>query len=179
MKTVTLYNKTFGLYLSAEQIQQAVDEVAAKLNRDYVDKQPLIISILNGSFIFTADLMRRLDFTCYLSFMKLASYRGLESSGQLKMLVGLNENVKGRDVIIVEDIVDSGLTMQHIVEQVNALEPASIRIVTFIHKPEATKVDIKLDYIGIEVPNDFIVGYGLDYDGLGRQYSDIYKLVTD
>lgn len=154
-----------------------VERVAADINRDLAGCNPLFLSVLNGSFMFTADLMKCLSIPCELSFVKLASYEGTSSSGKMKELVGLNEDITGRTVVIVEDIVDTGFTMQHLIEMLKARNPERILIATLLVKPDKLKVDLNIDYIAMNIPNDFIVGYGLDYDGLGRNYRDIYTVV--
>jgi hypoxanthine phosphoribosyltransferase len=177
MSRIKLHNKEFDVYISHDTIIKSVEKVAAAINRDYAGKKPIFLSILNGSFMFTSDLLQRVDVECVVSFLKLASYVGTSSSGVSKQLIGLNEALEGQDVIIVEDIVDSGRTILKIIDQIKAHRPASIKVATFLFKPEACEVDVKLDYVGLEVPNAFIVGYGLDYDGLGRNYPDIYSVV--
>ena len=177
MQTVTLKDKSFSLNISSGEIQKTVDRLADELNRDVKDSVPLFLVILNGSFMFAADLLKRIEFPCEISFVKLSSYSGDHTTGQVKKLIGLNEVIKGRDVIILEDIIDSGITMSHLFEQLECLSPASVKIVSFLFKPQAFQKDFKIDYIGISIPNDFIVGYGLDYDGLGRNLKDIYKVI--
>lgn len=177
MQTVTLKDRTFSLSMTAAEIQNAVANLADQLNRDMQGSTPLFLVILNGSFMFAADLMKRITLPCEVSFVKLASYSGNQSTGAVKKLIGLNEDMKGRDVVILEDIIDSGITMDHLLEQLKDQAPASIRIVTFLFKPNAFQKSFPIDYVGISIPNDFIVGYGLDYDGLGRNLPDIYKIV--
>ncbi|GAB4462047.1 MAG: hypoxanthine phosphoribosyltransferase [Bacteroidales bacterium] len=178
-KKVTILDKTFGLSISAEQISIAVDNLANRLNHDMKNngKEVVFLGILNGSFMFAADLFRRIDFPCRITFLKLASYSGTQSTGVVKSLIGINENLKNKIVIVLEDIVDSGETLENIICQLRGFEPADIKLVTFLFKPEAYKKDIKLDYVGMEIPNDFIVGYGLDYDGYGRNLPEIYSLI--
>jgi hypoxanthine phosphoribosyltransferase len=151
--------------------------MAKKINRDYSDKNiPLFISILNGSFMFTADLFKHIDFVCEVTFLKLTSYNGTSSTGTVRQLIGVNESIKGRDVIVLEDIVDTGITIEQILDQLKGFEPASVKVASLLFKPEAYQKDMIIDYIGMNIPNDFIVGYGLDYDGLGRNLADIYTL---
>jgi hypoxanthine phosphoribosyltransferase len=176
MHSIRLGDKTFIPYITEEKIRAAVKNVAGQINADLEGKHPLFLVVLNGSFLFAADLVRDVKLECEISFVKLASYAGTESSGKIKELVGLNENIAGRDVIIVEDIVDTGNTIVHIVGQLKQLSPASIRIATLLFKPEAYKKEIPVDYRGLEIPNAFIVGYGLDYNGLGRNLRDIYVI---
>lgn len=178
-KKVTILDKTFGLSISAEQISKAVDNLANRLNHDMKNngKEVVFLGILNGSFMFAADLFRKIDFPCRITFLKLASYSGTQSTGVVKSLIGINENLKNKMVVVLEDIVDSGETLENIICQLRGFEPADIKLVTFLFKPEAYKKDIKLDYVGMEIPNDFIVGYGLDYDGYGRNLPEIYSLI--
>lgn len=179
MRQIRLHDKTFELFISAKEINLAVEKLAHKMNTDMAGKNPLFISVLNGAFMFTSDLMKKLDFDCNLTFLKLSSYEGTASTGSVKKLIGLNESLKGRTVIIVEDIVDTGITLEHIMNQISALHPAEIKIATFLLKPDAFHGKFRPEYIGIEVPNDFIVGYGLDYNELGRNLEDIYVLVKE
>ena len=171
-KTIRIKDKTFAVSIPEADILREVDRVAAELNRDLAGKAPLFLSVLNGSFMFMADLMKRIDIPCEVSFVKLASYQGAKSTGRVKELIGLNENLEGRTVVIVEDIVDSGLTMQRLVEQLAAHCPDKIHIVTLLLKPDRLMVNLDIEYVAMRIPNDFIVGYGLDYDGLGRNYKD-------
>jgi len=178
MKKIKLKDKEFGVSLGSEEIQKIIKQIAEKINIDYKDKErPLFISILNGSFMFTADLLKQIDFNCEITFLKLSSYLGTSTTGSVKELIGINENIQGRHVIVLEDIVDTGITLEQIVLELNKQNPADIKIATFLFKPAAYKKDIKIKYIGKEIPNDFIIGYGLDYDGLGRNLPDIYTLV--
>jgi hypoxanthine phosphoribosyltransferase len=178
MAQITLYNKVFSKYISAGEIANAVKSVAEQINSDMKNEEaPVFLSILNGSFMFTADLMRYINFDCLLSFVKLSSYDGLSSKGEIKELIGLNFDLTGKTVIVLEDIVDTGVTMEHLVDVISKYKPKQLKIATMLFKPDAYVKDIKLDYTGILVPNEFIVGYGLDYNGLGRNYPDIYKLV--
>lgn len=179
MKQVKLKDKEFRVSISAEKIQEVVVGMAKEINKDYKDKNiPLFISILNGSFMFTADLFKHIDFTCEVTFLKLTSYRGTSTTGSVRQLIGVNEAIEGRDVIVLEDIVDTGITIEQILGQLKSFEPASVKVASLLFKPEAYQKDFKIDYIGMEIPNDFIVGYGLDYDGLGRNLADIYTLIS-
>ena len=177
MRTVTLKDKTFELSIAYEEIQAAIRQIAKEINSDYAGEEPLFLAVLNGSFMFAADLMKEIELTCAISFVKLASYHGTESTHTVKKLIGLNEEIRGRSIIILEDIVDSGLTMEKILEELKTIQPKDISIATLLLKPDALEKDIEIDYVGIEIPNDFIVGYGLDYDGLGRNLKNIYKIV--
>ncbi|MFC2151224.1 hypoxanthine phosphoribosyltransferase [Bacteroidota bacterium] len=179
MKQVKLKDKEFRVSIPAEKIQEAVLKIAKQINKDYDNKNiPLFISILNGSFMFTADLFKHIDFVCEVTFLKLTSYKGTSTTGAVRQLIGVNESIEGRDVIVLEDIVDTGITLEQILGQLKSFEPASVRVASLLFKPEAYLKDLKIDYIGMEIPNDFIVGYGLDYDGLGRNLPDIYTLIS-
>ena len=177
-QTIHIKDKCFRTFIPEADILREVRRVAEEINRDMAGKNPLFLSVLNGSFMFTSDLMKCLDIPCEVSFVKLASYEGTSSTGKVKELVGLNEDISGRTVVIVEDIVDTGLTMKRLIETLEAKSPKEIRIATLLVKPEKLQVKLHIDYAAMEIPNDFIVGYGLDYDGLGRNYRDIYA-VTD
>jgi hypoxanthine phosphoribosyltransferase len=179
MERITLYDKIFSKYISSREIQEAVKNVAEQINNDIKNEDlPVFLSILNGSFMFTADLMKYINSDCLLSFVKLSSYDGLSSKGEIKELIGLNFDLTGKTVIILEDIVDTGVTVEHLAGVILKYKPKQLKIATMLFKPDAYVKDIKLDYTGILVPNEFIVGYGLDYNGLGRNYPDIYKLVN-
>lgn len=174
MDTIQIKDKRFTTFIPEEKILTEVARVAYEINRDLSGSDPLFVSVLNGSFMFTADLMKRLDIPCEISFVKLASYEGTSTTGRVKELVGLNDDISGRTVVIVEDIVDTGLTMQRLLETLRAKNPKDIRIATLLVKPDKLQVDLKIDYVAMNIPNDFIVGYGLDYDGYGRNFRDIY-----
>lgn len=174
--TVKIKDKEFTIMIPAEQISKRVQEIAEQINHDYQGKTPLFLGVLNGAFLFTADLFKKINLTCELSFVRVASYSGTSSTGHVKNLIGLNENITGRDIIIVEDIVDTGDTMLYLLGELNKQKPASIRIATAVFKPSALRQPIKPDYVGFEVDPAFIVGYGLDYDGLGRNLNHIYVL---
>ncbi|MEI6854274.1 MAG: hypoxanthine phosphoribosyltransferase [Bacteroidota bacterium] len=178
MQKVTLKDKTFELSIPYERILEAIETLAGKINQDFEGREPLFLVILNGSFMFSADLMKKISVNCQVSFVKLSSYEGTQSTHNVRKLIGLNEEIRGRSVIILEDIIDTGITMEHLLEEIGFFEPAEIKIATLLFKPAALQKDIAIDYIGIEIPNDFIVGYGLDYDGLGRNLKDIYKIVS-
>ncbi len=175
MESIQLGDKTFVPYISEEKILGAVKRVADQISIDMKGKNPLFLVVLNGSFIFAADLVRNFNGPCEVSFVKLASYHGT-SSVAVKELVGLNEDLEGRNIVIVEDIVDSGKTIEHILDQVNSQRPQSVSVASFLFKSEVFKKDFKIQYIGIEIANDFIVGYGLDYNGLGRNLRDIFVI---
>ena len=177
MSTIKIKDKTFTVSIPESKIQQEVKRVAEEINRDLKDENPLFLSVLNGSFMFASDLMRNLTIPCEISFVKLASYQGTSSSGKMKELVGLSEEIKGRTVVIVEDIVDTGFTMQHLLKTLAEREPKEVRIATLLVKPDKLQVELDIQYEAMHIPNDFIVGYGLDYDGYGRNYRDIYTVV--
>lgn len=177
MSVIQIKDKRFKTFIPEEKIMKEVARVADEINRDLSGTNPLFISVLNGSFMFTADLMKHLTMPCEVSFVKLASYEGTSSTGKVKELVGLSDDITGRTVVIVEDIVDTGLTMRQLVETLRARGPKEIRIATLLVKPDKLKVKLDIDYVAMNIPNDFIVGYGLDYDGLGRNYRDIYTVI--
>ncbi|PCJ85014.1 MAG: hypoxanthine phosphoribosyltransferase [Flavobacteriales bacterium] len=179
MKTVQVKDKQFSISISSQEIQKAIEQIAGKINSDLDGRQPLFLCVLNGAFMFASDLLKKITIDCELSFVKLASYEGTESTGVVKSLIGLDENVKGRTVIIVEDIVDTGETIDTLVKQLEVFEPEQVKIATLLFKPEAYQKDIPIDYVALEVPPDFLVGYGLDYDGLGRNLQDIYTLTPN
>lgn len=177
MNTVVLHDKKFKICMTAAQIDQAVAKVAEKINTDLKDVDvPIFLSILNGSFMFTADLMRKIEVKSDVVFVKLASYQGTESTGEVKQIVGLTKGVEGKTVVVVEDIVETGNTIEEIHKILKDAGAADIKICTLLYKPDAYKKNIPIDYAALQIPNDFIVGYGLDYNQLGRQYKDIYVL---
>lgn len=179
MSTVKIHDKTFKISYTEEEILKHVKVVADRINKDMEGKNPLFLAVLNGSFIFAADLMRMITIPCEISFVKLASYQGTMSTGKIKEVIGINEDISGRDIIIVEDIVESGLTMKRMMESLGTRNPASIHICTLLLKPEKLTVDLDVEYVAMEIPNDFIVGYGLDYDQQGRNLREIYTLVEE
>ena len=166
-----------SLSITEEEIQAAVRRVGEAINRDLADTNPLFICVLNGAFMFAGDLMKVVNFPCEITFVKLSSYEGIYTTGNVKEVIGLNESVVGRNVVVVEDIVDTGITMEKIIASLNAKGAKSIRVATFLQKPEALQRDIKVDYVAMKIPNQFIVGYGLDYDGYGRNLKEIYTVV--
>ena len=173
MSIVTLKDKQFKPYINSEQIEVAVKRVAQQINTDLKNELPLFIAVLNGSFMFAADLMKQIEIPCEISFVKMASYHGTESTGKVNELIGLNQNIEGRTVVVIEDIVDTGNTIEKLTSMLKDKKVKSFKIATALFKPSVYKKDIKIDYVGIEIPNDFVVGYGLDYDGLGRNLKDI------
>lgn len=179
MSTIKVKEKEFAISIPESEILTAVQRVADAINRDLEGKDPLFLSVLNGAFMFTADLMKRITIPCEISFIKLSSYEGTSSTGEVRQLLGLNQSIQGRTVVIVEDIVDTGLTMQKLLELLDAQQPAEVHIATLLLKPDKLKVPLNIEYSAMQIPNDFIVGYGLDYDGFGRNYKDIYTVVSD
>ncbi len=178
-KLVKLGDKSFRLYKSESEILAIVRAVAHQINNDYIGRRPLIIPVLNGSFMFASDLVKELMLDCEISFVKVVSYQGTQSNNNAATLIGLNQSIEGRHVIIVEDIVDSGHTLSKILPQLVLLNPASLKVAALLSKPLALRANVKVDYVGIEIPNDFIVGYGLDYNGLGRNLRDIYQAIEE
>ncbi len=173
---IMVNDKFFRLYLGREEIDEIVARLASDIDSDYTGKVPLMLGILNGAFIFASDLVRKMKIPCEISFVKYASYKGMESGGSINSLIGLNETIRGREVIIVEDIVDTGRTMAKLLGDLKLYEPASVRIACFCFKTEAFTENFTIDYCGLEIPDLFVVGYGLDYDGSGRNFPDIYQL---
>jgi hypoxanthine phosphoribosyltransferase len=178
MATIKVKDKDFEISIDASAIEAAVQKMAIEINQDYEGKNPLFLAILNGSFVFAADLIRKITIPCQISFVKLSSYSGTASTEDIKELIGLNEDIKGRHIIIVEDIVDTGLTLETFLQGLEKFEPASVKLACFTFKKEAFQKSFRIDYLGITIPNDFVVGYGLDYDGYGRNLPDIYKIVS-
>jgi hypoxanthine phosphoribosyltransferase len=176
MASIKLHDKTFDTYLSAESIQEKIRGIAADISRDYQGRKPLFLAILNGSFMFAADLFRHLTIDAEICFIKLASYKGMKSTGQIITAIGLDQDVFGRDIIIIEDIVDTGKTLHEFLPKLHHQQPASLKIASLLHKPEATVFPLEIEYLGFSIPNKFVVGYGLDYDGLGRNLKEIYQL---
>jgi hypoxanthine phosphoribosyltransferase len=177
MDIVKIKDKTFKTSIPEAEILKHVKEVADRINRDMADKNPLFLAVLNGSFMFAADLMKLITIPCEISFVKLASYQGVISTGSVREVIGINENLSGRTVVIVEDIVDTGLTMKRMIESIGTRNPASVHICTLLLKPEKLQEELDVEYVAMKIPNDFIVGYGLDYDQQGRNLRDIYTVV--
>ena len=176
MNTIQVLDKEFGPSITAAEILTQVRRVASEINRDYQGESPLFLVVLNGAFIFAADLMREISLPSEVSFVKLASYEGTSTTGTVREVIGLNTDITGRPVIIVEDIVESGITMAHMIDTLKKQNPKSIDICTLLLKPQKMEVKLDIRYAAIEIPNDFILGYGLDYNGLGRGLKDIYTL---
>jgi hypoxanthine phosphoribosyltransferase len=175
-KEINIHDKIFSIYIPESEIQTRVAAIAAEMNEKYKGQTPLIISVLNGSFMFTSDLMKLLDFQCELSFIRVSSYQGVESTGKLKQLIGLSEDPKGRHVILVEDIVDTGHTISALVEQIIATKPESLSVCSLLVKPDRHETEVNITFSGFVIPDRFVVGYGLDLDGLGRNLPHIYQL---
>mgnify|MGYP003330015343 CR=1 FL=1 len=176
MSQVRVHDKTFTTFLSASHIEKEVKRIAVQINKDYEGMCPIFIAILNGSFMFASDLFKELSIEAEVCFIKLASYQGIKSTGQVVTSIGLDASLKDRHVIIIEDIVDTGKTLHDFMPQILGHSPASLKLATLLHKPEALKYPVQLDYVGFSIPNKFVLGYGLDYDGLGRNLPEIYQL---
>ncbi len=177
MNNIKVRDKEFSLFLSAEEIGKGVEIVAEMINQDMEGRDPLFLCVLNGAFIFASDLLKKVTVDCEISFVKLSSYVGTQTTNTVRELIGLDQVLSGRTVVIVEDIIDTGITMAYTLEKLRKLGASDVRIATLLFKPEAFKKNYAIDYVGIVIPNDFIVGYGLDYDGHGRNYPDIYKII--
>jgi hypoxanthine phosphoribosyltransferase len=177
MELITVHDKQFKPYISAEKISDEIKRVASEINKDYTGRKPLFIAILNGAFMFAADLFKEVTIEAEICFIKLASYKGIKSSGQVLTAIGLDVDLVGRDIIVIEDIVDTGNTLSKFLPQLENHHPASLKIAALLHKPKAMVHPIKIDYLGFNVPDKFLLGYGLDYDGLGRNIKEIYQLV--
>lgn len=178
MELITIKDKQFKRSINAEKIQEAVKSVAVQINNDLADKNPLFICVLNGAFMFAGDLMKTVNIPCEITFVKLSSYEGLVSTGKVKEVIGLNESVVNRNVVVIEDIVDTGVTMDKIIKSLESKGAKEIRVCTFLLKPDSLVKELKIDYIAMKIPNDFIVGYGLDYDGYGRNLKEIYTVTN-
>jgi hypoxanthine phosphoribosyltransferase len=177
MSIIRVHDKVFEPYLSSEQIAERIKALAQQINVDYAGKKPLFIAILNGSFMFASDLFKAIEIETEICFIKLASYKGTKSSGHVITAIGLDIDLIDRHVIVLEDIVDTGKTLSAFLPQLEHQQPASMKIAALLHKPEATRYPVPVDYLGFSVPDKFLLGYGLDYDGLGRNIPEIYKLV--
>ncbi len=177
MATIKVHDKLFEPYISKTAISEKIKSIAHQINNDYKNKNPLFIAILNGSFIFAADLFKQISIEAEICFIKLASYKGTKSSGQVITAIGLDIDIFRRNVVIIEDIIDTGKTLSAFLPQLHHQQPASLKIVALLHKPEATIYPVEIDYLGFSIPDKFVLGYGLDYNGLGRNIDEIYKLV--
>jgi hypoxanthine phosphoribosyltransferase len=178
MKEIRILDKTFREFITEDTILKRIEELATQINSDMKGRDVVFLGILNGAFLFAADLFRRIDLEARISFVKLASYKGTSSSGSIKELIGWNEDIRNKSIVVIEDIVDTGSTLERIVGELTIRNAAEVRIATLLYKPDAYKKHIHLDYIGFEIPNDFVVGYGLDYDGYGRNLSSVYSLIN-
>jgi hypoxanthine phosphoribosyltransferase len=177
MKEIRILDKTFREFITEEAIRNRVGELAKQINKELAGKDVVFLGILNGAFLFAADLFRQIDLKARISFIKLASYQGTASQGSIKELIGWNEDIKNKTIVVIEDIVDTGNTLERIVDELVIRKANEIRISALLYKPDAYCKDIPLHYIGFEIPNDFVVGYGLDYDGYGRNLPSVYTLV--
>ncbi|MDQ2721504.1 MAG: hypoxanthine phosphoribosyltransferase [Bacteroidota bacterium] len=177
MTAIKIHDKEFIPYLTIKEIDGQIERMAGEINKDYEGKRPLFIAILNGAFIFAADLLRKINGEAEIAFIKLASYKGVKSTGKVITAIGLDADLYDRDVVIIEDIVDTGKTLFQFLPQLEHYHPASLKIASLLHKPDAMVHPIKINYLGFTIPDKFVVGYGLDYDGLGRNIKEIYQLV--
>ncbi|MDQ1086076.1 hypoxanthine phosphoribosyltransferase [Siphonobacter sp. SORGH_AS 1065] len=175
-QVIQIHDKHFDIFIDQETLEARIAKLAEQIDRDYAGRCPLLIAVLNGSFLFVAELMKNIRIDCEITFIRLNSYEGTGTTGKVKQILGLSEEISGRDVVIIEDIVDTGHTMAELLGQVTARKPRSIEIATMLHKPEATRIPVTLKYVGFAIENKFVLGYGLDYDGLGRNLPCIYQL---
>jgi hypoxanthine phosphoribosyltransferase len=178
MSKVSILDKTFEIYLSNTQIQERINQIGRAISDEFHGDELIIVGVLNGSFLFMADLVRRIELNFVCDFIKVSSYQGTESTGQVKSLLGLKESIEGKSVLIIEDIVDTGLSMEYLLKELSSHHPKRLAIATLLFKREAFRHKYAIDYVGFEIPNKFVVGYGLDYDGLGRNLPHIYQLTT-
>jgi hypoxanthine phosphoribosyltransferase len=177
MVKIALYDKEFVLYIPAEKIQAQVQNIADRINSDLKNEEVVFIGVLNGAFMFASDLLRKINFNLQVSFVKLTSYQGTSSTGNVKRLIGINEELKDKTVVIIEDIIDTGNTIESIISQIKGFRPRQVFVATLLLKPEYYNKDLKIDYVGFRIPKDFVVGYGLDYHGYGRNLRSLYKIV--
>ncbi|MCG9879697.1 MAG: hypoxanthine phosphoribosyltransferase [Bacteroidia bacterium] len=178
MDSLQINNQTFQIFIQEQEILTRIHQLARQLNADYKDDKPIFLAVLNGSFMFAADLFKALDFACEIQFVKLSSYAGMHSVGKVSELIGLNQSIENRRVVILEDIIDSGLTIFELLKRVNELKPKEVEVCSLLLKPEALQVQLSIKYVGFEVGNEFLLGYGLDFDGLGRNLRHIYQAVS-
>ena len=178
-KRIRIGEKEFRIFIRSDKIREAVKRIAVELNREHENDRPLFVTVLNGAFLFAADLLKDIKIECEISFVKLSSYSGTSSTGIVKELVGLSENIEGRTVIVLEDIVDTGVTLESVYRQLKKLKPKKLKVAALLFKPKAYSKKIKVDHVGIEVGNEFLVGYGLDHNGSGRNLQDIYVESSD
>ncbi len=178
MGNIKIHDKEFELFLPYEKIEANIERIADEMNKNLEGKKPLFLCVLNGAFLFATEVFKRIEsLDAEISFVKFASYEGTSTTGKTKQLIGINEEIKGRTVVVIEDIVDTGITMVDVLEQLKAMEPAEIQVATLLLKPDALTKEVPLNYVGLEIPTKFIVGFGLDYNGRGRNLIDIYKIV--
>lgn len=177
-RTITLHDCNFSTYIYEEEIIARIVMLAEQIDQDYADRRPLFLAVLNGSFMFASDLLKRVTIPCEISFIKLSSYQNMESTGNVKQILGLNENIEGRHVVVLEDIVDTGHTVHNLLHQLEEKAPASVEVASLLLKPDCLQHKLDVKYVAKAIPNDFVVGYGLDYNGLGRNLRDIYKIVS-
>lgn len=175
-ETVKILDKEFEIFIKSSVISEMVNRLARKLKKDLKGKDVVFVGILNGAFIFAADLIRKINIDCNISFIKTASYKGTQTTGHVETLIGLGQDLKGKTVVIIEDIIDTGLTLDMVLKEIERHHPAEILVVALLFKCEACIKKIRIDYLGMEIPNDFVIGYGLDYNGYGRNLRDIYKI---
>ena len=178
MKEIRVLDKKFREFIPEQEIKEKIIKLADQINKDFAGKEVVFLGILNGAFLFAAELLKRIDLKARISFVKLASYEGTSSSGTIKELIGWNEEIRNKYIIVVEDIVDTGNTLERIVDELVIRKASGIKIATLLLKPEAYTKDIPIDYVGFRIPNDFVIGYGLDYDGYGRNLPSIYTLIN-
>ncbi len=176
MEKIKIHGKNFSVLIKSEEINKAIKRLASEIKSDYTEGMPLFIGVLNGAFMFASDLLREINMNCRVSFIKLSSYSGGSTTGEVTELLGLNEEIAGKDVIVLEDIVETGTTLEKLIERLKAKQPKSLKVATMLFKPEAFKKKVHIDYIGFKIPNNFIIGYGLDYGELGRNYKDLYSM---
>ncbi|GGC10480.1 hypoxanthine phosphoribosyltransferase [Dyadobacter sediminis] len=173
---INILDKTFVPFISRSSIESRIAELADQIGKDYAGRNPVFIVVLNGAFLFAGELVKNISLTCEITFIRFSSYSQTESTGNVRQIIGMEESIENRDIIIVEDIVDTGLTMAHLLKQIKDRSPKSVEIATLLHKPEALKTPIDMRYVGFEIDNKFVVGYGLDYDGFGRNLDSLYVL---
>jgi len=177
MEKIYILGKEFTRLIPADEIEKRIEEMAGEINRDYRGREVIFIGILNGAFLFAASLFKKITLDAHITFVKLASYKGTRSSGLVKELIGWNEDISGKDVIVLEDIVDTGATLERVLDEIKIRKACSVKVATLLLKPEACKKDIPVDYVGFKIPNNYVVGYGLDYEGYARNLPAIYKMV--
>ncbi|WP_128545556.1 hypoxanthine phosphoribosyltransferase [Larkinella soli] len=173
---LTIKDKTFVPFITQATLENRITQLAEQINQDYKDREPLLVVVLNGAFIFAAELMKQLTIACRVTFIRVSSYHQTASTGVIREILGLHEPLEGQDLILIEDIVDTGLTLQRVCRQLGDRQPASIAVATLLFKPDALQADLSPDYVGFSIENRFVVGYGLDYDGFGRNTKEVFVL---